>query len=200
MLRNLFYLYFVLMLGLTGCSSSVQEVKKIFHHNKTKDIYVFNVAKIEIINEDHNSDVGNFVSGISPKNALMEWCNGKFRSSGTSGTLTIIIRKAQLVNNAELIDSFLSPQDIPQTEHDTATYQGNYVIDLYIDNPQISRRISTISINIVNKRTIQGTFTLADKQIVWMDQTKELLQLLGNEIIDKVEAELAPYIIKIIKS
>ncbi len=185
---------------LAGCNPNVKSGHDVYLQNNDSNLLIFNVANIEIVNEDLVAVGIGRENDISAREALINWMSYKLRAGGTMGKMKIVINKARLlrtpdINLADLNYRYyyngreIFDKNISHTNRKDA-YKGEYTVTVsFYDNDGIGSVKETV-ISVFNYKVIVGDTSLLDKKKIWAEQISELLQLIDVELRVKTASQL----------
>ncbi|CAL7961513.1 hypothetical protein MIDIC_20064 [Alphaproteobacteria bacterium] len=189
------FIIIVAFFFFVGCTTTVQQVQvapKAAREQDNKN-FVFNVANIEIINNDIGRENTTNIANVLPRQSLIDWLSYRMRAHGAQGKLTITIDKAKIEE----------VENITQIKNSTAkkAFLCSYRVSLLLEDGITHNNIN-IAIDVHNKRDIvsistgQQKISLAEQRNVLVEQVQDLLSILATEMQQKIDFVLSPYVIE----
>jgi hypothetical protein len=178
-------LCFASLLLLASCTTTHSNTDLI---NKTPDITPLMTETIDLdvvkISIEDLSLAGSFHESsitVAPKDVLIKWLKNSIRSTGITGSLTMII------NNANLQKVDYEPGQYK--------YKANYNVTFKISKNE-GKHLSTAELNVIveNYRVIDNKISNKEKQQILNAQIEELTRLLEAEVLEKSDIYFADYL------
>lgn len=178
-IRNFLLVFFVL--GLASCTIKSPCTPSL--NSVSSKILRFNVEKIKIEGITAVNTYCEPTSNICPRDLLLDWIEHNVRISGNKGVLRIIINSATLQRS--------------KVKRKMETYHGLYDVTLRLLSDE-KWPDSYIELNVIaeNSRTMYRGTSDQEKAVIIAEQINELVRLLEDEIITKVNIYFSDYLIK----